>query len=81
MSRKFIITEEEKNKILSLYEQSEVQAAKIDDIATRLLPSNFVKEINESRGLEQRSDQIVDGKVRSKDAAPLRIHELVPISF
>lgn len=45
------------------------------------LPLGFIKEINESRGLEQRSDQVVNDVVRSKDANPLKIHELVPISF
>ena len=45
------------------------------------LPYGFVKEINEARGLEQRSDQIVDGKVRGKDGNPLKLHELVPITF
>lgn len=45
------------------------------------LPLGFVKEINEARGLEQRSDQVVDGQVRKKDGNPLKIHELVPISF
>ena len=45
------------------------------------LPYGFVKEINEARGLEQRSDQVVDGQVRKKDGNPLKIHELVPISF
>ena len=45
------------------------------------LPLGFVKQINESRGIEQRADQVVDGKVRQKDGSPLKIHELVPISF
>ena len=46
MGQRLIITEEEKNNILSLYEQSEVQAAKIDNTVTRILPSTFVKDIN-----------------------------------
>lgn len=45
------------------------------------LPLGFVKEVNEARGLEQRADQMIDDKIRAKDANPLKIHELVPISF
>lgn len=45
------------------------------------LPYGFVKEVNESRGLEQRSDMVVGDRVRTKDGNPLKIHELVPISF
>jgi len=45
------------------------------------LPLGFVKEINEARGLEQRADQVVDDRVRAKDGNPLKIHELVPLSF
>ncbi len=45
------------------------------------LPLGFVKEVNESRGLEQRSDAVVDGKIRGKDSNPLKIHELVPVSW
>ena len=45
------------------------------------LPKGLVDEINSSRGLEQRSDRVVDDKVIGKDQAPLKIHELVPVSW
>jgi hypothetical protein len=43
---KFIITEQEKNQIKSLYEQTDVQAIKIDDITKKSLPANLIKKIN-----------------------------------
>jgi len=52
------------------------------------LPYGFVKEVNEARGLEQRADQLVGatlkdggGQLRTKDASPLKLHELVPINW
>lgn len=45
------------------------------------LPYGFVKEINESPGLAQRGEKMVDGEYIAKDQAPMRLHELVPISF
>ena len=45
------------------------------------LPYGFIKEINESPGLKQRGEKMVNGEYISKDQAPIRIHELVPISF
>lgn len=46
MGRRLVITEQEKKDIMGLYEQSEIKGVEIDDLATRLLPNNFVKEIN-----------------------------------
>lgn len=43
---KFVITEQEKNQIKSLYEQTDVQAIKIDDITKKSLPSDLIKKIN-----------------------------------
>ena len=43
---KFIITEQEKNQIKSLYEQTDVQAIKIDDITKKSLPADLIKKIN-----------------------------------
>jgi hypothetical protein len=45
------------------------------------LPKGFVDEINEHKGLAQRADRVIDDKVMAKDQNPLKIHELVPISF
>lgn len=45
------------------------------------LPMGAVKQVNESPGLAQRSDRVDGEKVYAKDQAPLRLHELVPISF
>lgn len=45
------------------------------------LPYGFIKEVNESIGLAQRADQVVDGQTRQRDAKPLKIHELVPVGF
>jgi hypothetical protein len=63
MGKRFIITEEEKKQIQSLYEQkTEVQAANIDDIATQLLPQNFVKQVSKelmnSQELQTKVNQI-----------------------
>ena len=46
MGRRLVITEQEKKDIMGLYEQSEIKGIKIDDLATRLLPNNFVEEIS-----------------------------------
>ena len=43
---KFIITEQEKNQIKSLYGQTDVQAIKIDDITKKSLPADLIKKIN-----------------------------------
>ncbi len=45
------------------------------------LPKGFVDEINSSIGLAQRADRVIDDKVMSRDQAPEKLHELVPISF
>ena len=48
---KFIITEDEKKQIKSLYEQTktdvEVKRADLDNIATELLPKNFINVVND----------------------------------
>ena len=45
------------------------------------LPYGLVKEINESLGLAQRGEKMVDGNYVAKDQKPIKLHELVPISF
>lgn len=45
------------------------------------LPKGFVDEINNSCGLAKRSERIENDQVMSRDGAPERIHELVPVSF
>ena len=45
------------------------------------LPLGFVNEVNENKGLAQRSDRVIDDKIMTKDQSPLRIHELVPCAF
>src|SRR5208282_5581343 len=45
------------------------------------LPFGMVKEINDNPGLAQREGLEVDGKILAKDAAPFRLHELVPVGF
>ena len=45
------------------------------------LPYGFVKEINDSIGLAQRGEKMVDGQYVAKDQAPMKLHELVPVSF
>lgn len=45
------------------------------------LPYGLVKEINDNPGLKKRGEQIVDGKFVQNDMSPLKIHELVPVSF
>ena len=45
------------------------------------LPYGFVKEINENPGLASRGEQIIDGNYVARDQQPLKVHELVPISF
>lgn len=45
------------------------------------LPKGFVDTINESQGLANRADKVVDDKIQTKDGKPEKLHELVPISF
>jgi len=45
------------------------------------LPKGFVDQVNDHKGLAQRSDRVVNDKVMTKDQSPLKLHELVPISF
>ncbi len=52
------------------------------------LPLGFIKEVNGNPGLAQRADQLVGGslngeggQIRAKDAAPIKLHELVPVGF
>jgi hypothetical protein len=45
------------------------------------LPYGLVKEVNENPGLAQREGLEVNGQVLAKDAAPFRLHELVPVGF
>jgi|688.fasta_scaffold110962_4 hypothetical protein len=68
MGKYFIITEEEKKQIQSLYEQkTEVQAVNIDDITTQLLPQNFVKkvykELTNSQELRTKVNQLYNEKL------------------
>ena len=71
MGRRFIITEEEKKDILSLYEQSEVKGAEINDIVMGLLPNNFVKEINKvltnDQELNKKINQVYKEKLPTKN--------------
>lgn len=45
------------------------------------LPYGFVKEVNENPGLAQRGERMEDDKVIAKDQNPIKIHELVPVSW
>jgi len=86
MGKRFIITEEEKKQIQSLYEQkTEVQAANIDDIATQLLPQNFVKQVSKelmnSQELQTKVNQIYNEDLPNNALEYLQSKGVTPYLF
>jgi hypothetical protein len=86
MGKHFIITEEEKKQIQSLYEQkTEVQAANIDNIATQLLPQNFVKKVSKelinSQELSSKINQIYNEKLPDNILEYLQSKGITPYLF
>ena len=86
MRKRFIITEEEKKQIQSLYEQkTEVQAANIDDIVTQLLPRNFVKKVSKelinSQELSVRVNQMYNEKLPDNILEYLQSKGITPYLF
>jgi hypothetical protein len=86
---KFIITEDEKKQIKSLYEQSETEVetkiANIDDIATELLPKNFIKiiddELVKNRELQSKINQVYNEKLPQNPLTYLQSKGIVPYIF
>lgn len=86
MGKRFIITEEEKKQIQSLYEQkTEVQAVNIDDIATQLLPQNFVKKVSKvlinNQELSDKVNQIYNEKLPDNTLEYLQSKGITPYLF
>jgi hypothetical protein len=86
MGKRFIITEEEKKQIQSLYEQkTEVQAANIDDTATQLLPQNFVKKVSKelinNQELSIRVNQMYNEKLPDNILEYLQSKGITPYLF
>jgi len=86
---KFIITEHEKRQIKSLYEQNETgvetKIANIDDIATELLPKNFIKiiddELVKNRELQSKINQVYNEKLPQNPLTYLQSKGIVPYIF
>jgi hypothetical protein len=81
MGKRFIITEEERKEIQSLYEQkTEVQAANLDNIATQLLPQNFIdevtKELKDNQELKDKVNQIYNEKIPENILFQILLHFL-----
>ena len=86
---KFIITEDEKKQIKSLYEQTktdvEVKRADLDNIATELLPKNFIKVVNDelikNTELQSRVNQIYNEELPQNPLTYLQSKGVVPYIF
>ena len=86
---KFIITEDEKRQIKSLYEQNETgvetKIANIDDIATELLPKNFIKiiddELVKNKELQSKINQVYNEKLPQNPLTYLQSKGIVPYIF
>ena len=86
---KFIITEDEKRQIKSLYEQKETEVetkiANIDDIATELLPKNFIKiiddELVKNKELQSKINQVYNEKLPQNPLTYLQSKGIVPYIF
>jgi len=86
---KFIITEDEKRQIKSLYEQNETgvetKIANIDDIATELLPKNFIKiiddELIKNKELQTKINQVYNEKLPQNPLTYLQSKGIVPYIF
>jgi len=86
---KFIITEDEKIQIKSLYEQNETgvetKIANIDDIATELLPKNFIKiiddELVKNKELQSKINQVYNEKLPQNSLTYLQSKGIVPYIF
>jgi hypothetical protein len=86
---KFIITEHEKRQIKSLYEQNETgvetKIVNIDDIATELLPKNFIKiiddELVKNKELQSKINQVYNEKLPQNSLTYLQSKGIVPYIF
>ena len=86
---KFIITEDEKKQIKSLYEQTktdvEVKRADLDNIATELLPKNFIKVVNDelikNTELQSKVNQIYNEELPQNPLTYLQSKGVVPYIF
>jgi len=86
MAKRFIITEEERKEIQNLYEQrTEVQAVNLDDIATQLLPQNFIKEVSDelknNTEIQNKINQIYNEKVPDNALEYLQSKGITPYIF
>jgi hypothetical protein len=86
MGKRFIITEEERKEIQSLYEQkTEVQAVNLDDIATQLLPQNFVKEVSKelknNQELQAKVNQVYNERIPENALEYLQSKGITPYLF
>lgn len=86
---KFIITEDEKRQIKSLYEQTktevDVKQADLDNIATELLPKNFIKVVNDeltkNAELQSKINQMYNEELPQNPLSYLQSKGVVPYIF
>jgi hypothetical protein len=86
---RFIISEDEKKQIKSLYEQNETgvetKIVNIDDIATELLPKNFIKiiddELVKNKELQSKINQVYNEKLPQNSLTYLQSKGIVPYIF
>lgn len=86
---KFIITEDEKRQIKSLYEQTktevDVKRADLDNIATELLPKNFIKVVNDeltkNDELQSKINQMYNEELPQNPLSYLQSKGVVPYIF
>lgn len=86
---KFIITEDEKRQIKSLYEQTktevDVKRADLDNIATELLPKNFIKLVNDELTknveLQGKINQMYNEELPQNPLSYLQSKGVVPYIF
>jgi hypothetical protein len=83
---RFIISEDERKQIKLLYEQqTTVSAITLNDIAIGLLPSNFVKtinnELNQNDKLKEKVNQIYNEQLPKNPLMYLQSKGIVPYIF
>jgi len=85
MGQKLIITEEEKNRIKLLYEQTEVKAAKIDTDSLGILSKEFIKKISDelikSHELHDKINQVYHEKLPNNPLTYLQSKGITPYIF
>jgi hypothetical protein len=82
---RLIISEEERTRIINLYEQTETQVAELNNIATELLPSNFInvvnKELIQNKQIQDEINKIYNEELPNNPLSYLQSKGINPYLF